>query len=109
MSAGASGSVTPLQETRSGSISGSSAGSGSVGDDAGKQGHGDNAQENEADGDEEEEEAPVYLKYDPEKGLDTDKYAVLYNDWPYNIPYGVSHHCVWSRVRTHLGLRCRPG
>jgi hypothetical protein len=108
MSAGASGSVTPLQETRAGSISGSSAGSGPGGDDAGKQAHGDNAEENGADGDEEEEEAPVYLKYDLEKGLDTDKYAVLYNDWPYSIPYGVSHHCVWSRVRAHIRLRCRP-
>ncbi|WRT64469.1 uncharacterized protein IL334_001401 [Kwoniella shivajii] len=39
-----------------------------------------------------------YLTYDSEKGLDTEKYAVLPNDWPYNIPYGVRHFCVWSKL-----------
>lgn len=48
---------------------------------------------------EEEEEEPenVFLRWD-EAGLDAEKYAVLPNDWPYNIPYGVRHFCVWSRV-----------
>ncbi|WWC86570.1 uncharacterized protein L201_001447 [Kwoniella dendrophila CBS 6074] len=39
-----------------------------------------------------------YLTYDPEGGLDQSKYAVLVNDWPYNIPHGVRHYCVWSKV-----------
>ncbi|WWC59817.1 uncharacterized protein I303_102379 [Kwoniella dejecticola CBS 10117] len=38
------------------------------------------------------------LQYDPDKPLDSTKYAVLVNDWPYNIPYGVRHFCVWSKV-----------
>lgn len=59
----------------------------------GKDEEGENEEEGEGD-----DESPVYLRYDAEQGLDTDKYAVLYNDWPYNVPYGVSHHCVWSRV-----------
>ena len=53
-------------------------------------------------GDEEDsessEEAPLYLKWDPVIGLDEEKYAVLPNDWPYNVPYGVRHYCVWSRL-----------
>lgn len=40
----------------------------------------------------------VYLTYDPQRGLDHTKYAVLPNDWPYCVPYGVRHFCVWSRV-----------
>lgn len=44
-----------------------------------------------------EGEGAVYLKWD-DNGLDDEKYAVLPNDWPYNIPYGVRHYCVWSRV-----------
>lgn len=51
---------------------------------------------------EEEEEGeghePEYLRYDPASGLDESKYAVLPNDWPYCVPYGVRHYCVWSRV-----------
>lgn len=52
---------------------------------------------------EEEEEVeeghePEYLRYDPASGLDESKYAVLPNDWPYCVPYGVRHYCVWSRV-----------
>lgn len=47
---------------------------------------------------EEDDEPDIYLKYNPEKGLEEDKYAVLPNDWPYNVPYGVRHYCVWSRV-----------
>ncbi|WVQ98367.1 hypothetical protein IAU59_005490 [Kwoniella sp. CBS 9459] len=39
-----------------------------------------------------------YLRYDAEAGFDESKYAVLNNDWPYNIPQGVRHFCVWSRV-----------
>ncbi|WWC68263.1 uncharacterized protein I206_102186 [Kwoniella pini CBS 10737] len=39
-----------------------------------------------------------YLKYDLDLSLDSSKYAVLVNDWPYNIPYGVRHFCVWSKV-----------
>ncbi|OCF33737.1 hypothetical protein I316_04449 [Kwoniella heveanensis BCC8398] len=39
-----------------------------------------------------------YLSYDAEEGFDESKYAVLNNDWPYNIPPGVRHFCVWSRV-----------
>ncbi|WVW78067.1 hypothetical protein I302_100018 [Kwoniella bestiolae CBS 10118] len=39
-----------------------------------------------------------YLTYDSEKGFDESKYAVLTNDWPYNIPHGVRHFCVWSKV-----------
>jgi hypothetical protein len=39
-----------------------------------------------------------YLRYDPSKGLDYETYAVLPNDWPYCVPYGVRHFCVWSRV-----------
>lgn len=40
----------------------------------------------------------TFLKFDPNEGLDPDKYAVLLNDWPYCLPYGVRHYCVWSRV-----------
>ncbi|KAK8870082.1 hypothetical protein IAR55_000652 [Kwoniella newhampshirensis] len=47
---------------------------------------------------EEEEHKVEYLRFDPEKGLDAEKYAVLPNDWPYNVPYGVRHFCVWSRI-----------
>ncbi|EKC97378.1 cytoplasm protein [Trichosporon asahii var. asahii CBS 8904] len=43
-------------------------------------------------------EHDVYLTYDPRRGLDHSKYAVLPNDWPYCVPYGVRHFCVWSRV-----------
>ena len=45
---------------------------------------------------EEEEEKPNYLRW--EGWLDSEKYAVLPNDWPYNVPTGVRHYCVWSRV-----------
>lgn len=54
----------------------------------------------------EEEDDFVYLKYDPAVGLDTDKYAVLPNDWPYCVPYGVKHYCVWSRVGPHYEVLC---
>ncbi|WWD15625.1 hypothetical protein CI109_100047 [Kwoniella shandongensis] len=47
---------------------------------------------------EEEEHQAEYLRYDNENGLDPEKYAVLPNDWPYNVPYGVRHFCVWSKV-----------
>jgi hypothetical protein len=53
----------------------------------------------EADDDEYEDmPEPEYLRYEPHTGLDPEKYAVLPNDWPYNVPYGVRHFCVWSRV-----------
>ncbi|KAE8538175.1 hypothetical protein D1P53_005513 [Cryptococcus gattii VGV] len=47
----------------------------------------------EDDGDE-----PEYIRYDPNAGLNESKYAVLPNDWPYCVPYGVRHYCVWSRI-----------
>ncbi|GMK53531.1 hypothetical protein CspeluHIS016_0101170 [Cutaneotrichosporon spelunceum] len=47
---------------------------------------------------EEEDDLDIYLKYDPSAGLDGTKYALLPNDWPYCVPYGVRHYCVWSRV-----------
>lgn len=58
------------------------------------------AEPEELDGDAagEEDEHDVYLTYDPARGLDHSKYAVLPNDWPYCVPYGVRHFCVWSRV-----------
>ncbi|KAL1408817.1 hypothetical protein Q8F55_005631 [Vanrija albida] len=46
----------------------------------------------------EDDEPDVFLKYDPKLGLEKDKYAVLPNDWPYCVPYGVRHYCVWSRI-----------
>ncbi|WVQ77604.1 hypothetical protein IAR50_007292 [Cryptococcus sp. DSM 104548] len=39
---------------------------------------------------------PEYLTWTGE--LDPEKYAVLPNDWPYCVPYGVRHFCVWSRI-----------
>ncbi|ORX35857.1 hypothetical protein BD324DRAFT_629285 [Kockovaella imperatae] len=50
------------------------------------------------DDEEEADEVPVYLKWDEKQGLDSEKFAVLPNDWPYNTPYGSRHYCVWSRV-----------
>jgi hypothetical protein len=38
----------------------------------------------------------VFLRW--EGDLDPEKFAVLPNDWPYCVPYGVRHYCVWSRV-----------
>lgn len=68
-----------------------------------------NGDEEEGEEDGEEIEPPVYLKWDDENGLDGEKYAVLPNDWPYNVPYGVRHFCVWSRVselsNTHQSKR----
>ncbi|WVQ80115.1 hypothetical protein IAT38_002216 [Cryptococcus sp. DSM 104549] len=63
----------------------------------------------DADGDAEEDEAvdgddgeevpkAEYLRLSDDGSLDPEKYAVLPNDWPYNIPYGVRHYCVWSRI-----------
>lgn len=52
--------------------------------------------EDEAEAD--DDEPDVFLKFDPKVGLDRDKYAVLPNDWPYCVPYGVRHYCLWSRV-----------
>ena len=64
-----------------------------------KDGSEDHSGEDEAEEDRDEDIEPaVYLRYDPSVGLDGEKYAVLPNDWPYNVPYGVRHYCVWSRV-----------
>lgn len=30
--------------------------------------------------------------------LDRSRYTVIFNDWPYSIPHGAKHYCVWSRV-----------
>ncbi len=46
----------------------------------------------------EDDEPDIFLKYDPAAGLDSSKYALLPNDWPYCVPYGVRHYCLWSRV-----------
>lgn len=43
----------------------------------------------------------VFLRW--EGHLDPEKYAVLPNDWPYCVPYGVRHYCVWSRVSNVKG------
>lgn len=51
----------------------------------------------EADDDDDDPAYDVFLRWDP-KGLDPEKFAVLPNDWPYCVPYGVKHYCVWSRV-----------
>jgi hypothetical protein len=51
--------------------------------------------------DEDADPLPDFLRFDP-NGLDPHRYAVLFNDWPYNVPYGVRHYCVWSRVCTSL-------
>lgn len=40
-----------------------------------------------------------YLKFDVGQCLDPDLYAVLPNDWPYNVPKDVEHVVVWSKVR----------
>ncbi|OWZ76258.1 cytoplasmic protein [Cryptococcus neoformans Bt85] len=55
-------------------------------------------EEEEEEEEEREGHEPEYLRYDPASGLDESKYAVLPNDWPYCVPYGVRHYCVWSRV-----------
>lgn len=41
--------------------------------------------------------------------LDRSRYTVIFNDWPYSIPHGVKHYCVWSRVRVALGRSCFMG
>lgn len=52
-----------------------------------------------------EDEIPDFLRYDETTGLDKTRYAVLFNDWPYNTPYGVRHYCVWSRVSLPMLFR----
>lgn len=59
---------------------------------------GDSASSSDDHYDDEDDEPDVFLKYDAKLGLEKDKYAVLPNDWPYCVPYGVRHYCVWSRV-----------
>ncbi|CAK9780592.1 hypothetical protein CC85DRAFT_329197 [Cutaneotrichosporon oleaginosum] len=54
--------------------------------------------EGDREREEEDDDDDVYLKYDAAAGLDSSKYALLPNDWPYCVPYGVRHYCVWSRV-----------
>lgn len=39
-----------------------------------------------------------FLTWDSKKGLDTKRYAILPNDWPYCLPYGVRHYVIWCRV-----------
>lgn len=43
---------------------------------------------------------PDILDFHPGDTLDADTYAVLPNDWPYNVPRGVDHCLVWSKVRS---------
>lgn len=57
-----------------------------------------NEVENGSGLEEEEVDEAVYLKWKEGERLDAEKFAVLPNDWPYNVPYGVRHYCVWSRV-----------
>jgi hypothetical protein len=69
-----------------------------------KQGSGSSTgQKGEPEGEEEDDEGEEaeYLRW--EGWLDGAKYAVLPNDWPYNVPYGVRHYCVWSRVNHNHG------
>jgi hypothetical protein len=40
-----------------------------------------------------------YLKFEIGQDLNPDLYAVLPNDWPYNVPKDVEHVVVWSKVR----------
>lgn len=40
-----------------------------------------------------------YLNFKVGQELDPDLYAVLPNDWPYNVPKDVDHVVVWSKVR----------
>jgi hypothetical protein len=68
----------------------------------------DNADAGADDDEYEDMPEPEYLRYEPHTGLDPEKYAVLPNDWPYNVPYGVRHFCVWSRVSdTRVREPCR--
>lgn len=39
-----------------------------------------------------------YLTFNDGDEVDEDVYAVLPNDWPYNVPKGVDHCIVWSKV-----------
>ncbi len=43
-----------------------------------------------------------YLKFEQGDEFDEENYAVLPNDWPYNVPKGVEHCIVWSKVRSSL-------
>lgn len=45
-----------------------------------------------------ESEGNNYLKFKLGQDLDSDMFAILPNDWPYNVPYGVTHTVVWSKV-----------
>jgi len=56
------------------------------------------ADQQEDDDDDDDPAHDVFLRW--EGHLDPEKYAVLPNDWPYCVPYGVRHYCVWSRVST---------
>lgn len=49
--------------------------------------------------DEDDEEHPnndSYVKW--EGKFDEARWALILNDWPYSMPAGVKHYCVWSRV-----------
>ncbi len=39
-----------------------------------------------------------YLKYKDGEELDKEKFAILPNDWPYDVPKDVRHIVVWSKV-----------
>jgi hypothetical protein len=39
--------------------------------------------------------------------LDRSRYTVIFNDWPYSIPVGIKHYCVWSRVSVCCPAACR--
>lgn len=51
------------------------------------------------DHDGEDEGHPVYLQWSGGE-LDKDTFALLPNDWPYCVPYGVRHYVMWSKVRS---------
>lgn len=66
--------------------------------DASSGGSGTGSPPSVEDAEEDDDEPDIFLKFDPTSGLDKDKYALLPNDWPYCVPYGVRHYCLWSRV-----------
>jgi hypothetical protein len=43
-----------------------------------------------------------YLTFNEDDEVDEDVFAVLPNDWPYNVPKGVEHCIVWSKVISRL-------
>lgn len=39
-----------------------------------------------------------YFTFARGEAVDDDLVAILPNDWPYNVPYGVTHTVIWSKV-----------